>query len=145
MGSYDRDFHAWAFEQADAVRRRSAGDLDWENIAEELEGLGRSQRSELRSRYEVLIAHLLKWIYQRERRSRSWTLTIDEQRDRLRDHVAANPSLAAIEADTFLKAYRSAVRWAAAETNRDPADFPAAPPFTREEALASDWMPSDPA
>ena len=61
MGLYDRDFHAWAHEQAALARSRSANALDWDNVAEELESLGKQQRAELRSRYVVLLKHLLKW------------------------------------------------------------------------------------
>lgn len=60
MSLYDRDFHAWANEQAELARSRSANALDWDNVAEELEGLGKQKRSELQSRYEVLLMHLLK-------------------------------------------------------------------------------------
>jgi hypothetical protein len=35
--------------------------LDWDNLAEEIESLGRSQRSEIRSRLVVILLHLLKW------------------------------------------------------------------------------------
>ncbi len=60
MSAYEADFHDWALAQADAIRRRSANEMDWDNIAEEVESLGRSQRGGLRSRLGVLVAHLLK-------------------------------------------------------------------------------------
>lgn len=43
MSAYDLDTYAWAREQADALRRRSANEIDWENVAEEIESLGKQQ------------------------------------------------------------------------------------------------------
>ncbi|WP_230839566.1 DUF29 domain-containing protein [Gloeobacter morelensis] len=56
---YDEDFHAWAFEQATLLREGRLDKLDLENLAEELESLGRFERRALESRLEVLIVHLL--------------------------------------------------------------------------------------
>ena len=63
MTLYDRDFHAWANEQAALARSRSANELDWDKVAEELEDLGKWVKAELKSRYRVLLMHLLKWLY----------------------------------------------------------------------------------
>ncbi len=70
--TYEHDTYSWALAQAEALRRRSGNELDWDNLAEEIESLGKSQASELRSRYIVLLMHLLKWAFQPERRSRSF-------------------------------------------------------------------------
>jgi hypothetical protein len=80
---YEADFYTWAMTQADAARRRSANELDWENVAEELETLGRSEARELYSRYIILITHLLKWMHQPARRSKGWLGAIGEQRTML--------------------------------------------------------------
>ncbi|NJO12351.1 MAG: DUF29 domain-containing protein [Gammaproteobacteria bacterium] len=58
--TYDGDFYGWALEQAAHLRAGRLDRLDMGNIAEELEGLARSEARELRSRYAVLLAHLLK-------------------------------------------------------------------------------------
>ncbi len=58
--TYEADFYSWALEQADALKRRSANELDWENLAEELATLGRSEANQLHSRFVVLLMHLLK-------------------------------------------------------------------------------------
>jgi Domain of unknown function DUF29 len=68
---YEVDFHAWTREQAQLLRARQWERLDLENLAEEIESLGRQQRQELRNRLSVLLAHLLKWHYQSSLRSRS--------------------------------------------------------------------------
>ena len=69
---YDEDFTIWTERQAALLRRRAAGELvndaelDWRNIAEEIESLGGNARRELRSRLARLLQHLLKWHYQPE-------------------------------------------------------------------------------
>jgi hypothetical protein len=58
---YERDYYTWALEQGQALRAYSTEALDWENLAEELEGLARTEARELRCRLEVLLRHLLRW------------------------------------------------------------------------------------
>jgi Domain of unknown function DUF29 len=61
---YDEDFVAWTEQQADALRSAARGStnqpLDWENLAEEIESLGRSDRRELSSQIYRIIRHLAK-------------------------------------------------------------------------------------
>ena len=59
--SYEEDFVAWLEDQARRALRGKAGELDLENIAEELEGIARSDRREIRYRLIVLLVHLLKY------------------------------------------------------------------------------------
>ena len=59
---YEDDFVAWLEDQAGRARRGETEDLDLENIAEELEGMARSDRREIRSRLALLLTHLLKWV-----------------------------------------------------------------------------------
>ena len=80
---YQRDYYTWALEQARALRTRRGEALDWENLAEEVEGLALSEERELESRLEVLLVHLLNWCNETKKRSRSWQLTIREQPHRV--------------------------------------------------------------
>ena len=140
--AYDDDFYTWTKTQADALRRRSANELDWDHIGEELDALGRTEERELGSRYRVLLAHLLKWIVQTERRSRSWELTILNQRDELSVHLGKNPGLKRVEIDEFAVAYRQARRDAAIETGLELDRFPETPPFTMDQAKDEHWWPA---
>src|SRR5438270_7197650 len=90
---YRRDFYGWARAQALAIRAGQLEALDADNVAEELDDLAGSIRRELQSRLEQIVAHLLKWAYQLLRRSPSWENTVHEQRMRVRDLLAENPSL----------------------------------------------------
>lgn len=143
MSLYDLDFHRWGKEQADALRRRSPNEIDWENIAEEIEGLSKQQVAELKSRYIVVLTHLLKWMFQPERRSRSWVGSVDEQRIRIVDHMAANPSLQSSDEQAFALAYRAARARAAKETKLPRSTFPEKPPFTAQQARDEDFWPGE--
>jgi ribosomal protein L29 len=138
---YETDFYSWAKEQAELARNRSANALDWDNVAEELEGLSRSEYRELRSRLIVLLAHLLKWTAQPDKRSNSWTATIREQRRAIARHLADNPGLTVRVQEAFDQAYPSARDYAIAQTNLDESTFPQAAPFTLEQAQDANWLP----
>ena len=70
---YDQDFYAWTQEQAKAVHNKSWEKVDVEHLVEEIEALGSEQEHAVESHLANLLAHLLKWRYQPERRSRSAT------------------------------------------------------------------------
>ena len=90
---YDSDVAAWAEQQANALRRRAANEIDWDNVAEEIEGVAASQKREVRSRLRVICEHLLKWRHNPRRRPQSWRDTLDEQRRQLEDLFEDSPSL----------------------------------------------------
>jgi hypothetical protein len=138
---YDADFYTWSLRQADAARRRSANELDWDNLAEELDALSRSEVRELFSRYVVLLQHLLKWMVQPDGRGRSWRNSIANQRDAIVRHLEQNPGLKAKEAEEFAAAYVAARREASTETDLDLEAFPEAPPFTMDEAKDGSFWP----
>ena len=143
MTDYRVDFTAWSREQADAVRRRSANELDWENIAEEIESLGRQQQWELYNRFVVLITHLLKWEFQPRRRARSWTTTVLNQRLDIARQLKISPSLKVSLQEEFDEAYPRAVMQAEHETRLSAKTFPTTAPFTLAQALDVNWLPSD--
>ena len=138
---YDTDFYAWANEQAALLRAGRLSEADVENIAEEIESMGKSERRELISRLSVLLHHLLKWRYQPGFRGNSWRLTIEEQRLQVSDHLTDNPSLKAQLDEVMRNAYRFGRLQAEKETGLSRETFPAASPFTFDEALNPDFWP----
>jgi hypothetical protein len=95
---YDEDFAAWSDHQAALLRRMGAGErvnnqVDWENVAEEIETLGRSDRREIRNRLTVICEHLLKWAYQPEQQSGSWRSSVIEARQQIASLIEESPSL----------------------------------------------------
>ncbi len=138
---YDRDFHAWAVEQAGLLRAGRWAEADVEHIAEEIETLGRGERRELVNRLAVLLLHLLKWAYQPERRGKSWRLTIEEQRRQLVRHLRDNPSLRAFADEAKADAYGDAVLRAERETDLPRDLFPWSCPYSFEQIMDDRFWP----
>src|SRR3954462_3985155 len=88
---YDRDFYSWLMEQARFVREGRWDRIDRENLAEEIESLGREQFNKLESALRVLLLHILKWDHQPDKRTRSWALSIKAQRMEIEDIIGDNP------------------------------------------------------
>ena len=138
---YERDFYSWAMQQAALLRARRLDELDVENVAEEIESLGRSEAKELRSSYRVLLMHLLKWRYQPKHRSRSWAATIVRERQNAQLGVQENPGLNSLQAELFAEAYRLARKEAAVETGLPLTTFPETCPHSLEQALDEEFWP----
>ena len=143
---YNRDYHGWAIQQAEALRAGRLDQLDVENLADEVEDLARRVKKELQHRAEVLLAHLLKWRYQPEKKSSSWQATIDEQRQRIADLLAENPSLTPQLGLILQQAYSYAMRQAGLEMGLSKAQWqrrlpPTCPWDPRREILNSDFLP----
>jgi hypothetical protein len=138
---YDQDFFAWANEQAGLLRDGRLSEADIEHIAEEIEGMGKSEKRELVSRLTVLLLHMLKWQHQPAFRSTSWGLTLEQQRNRLEDHLADNSSLKSGFGEMIVAAYRNAVLGAARETGRDRNVFPIVCPWSIEQISDPNFYP----
>ncbi|PQQ29350.1 DUF29 domain-containing protein [Photorhabdus hindustanensis] len=138
---YDSDFYGWTQEQAGLLRSGDLSQLDTENLLEEIEAMGRSERRELRFRLEILLAHLLKWRYQADRRGRSWELTIEEQRDKAIDCLQESPSLKNKLDEHLEKAYTTARRLAEKETLINRNIFPETCPWTFEQIMDENFWP----
>lgn len=140
---YDRDFYAWLNEQAALLRAGRLSELDIENLAEEIESMGRSEKRALVSRLQVLIMHLLKWQFQPGFRSKSWRLTIEEQRIRLDRHLTENPSLKAEVYQAVVSAHSIAVLAAARETGLGVETFLNPCPWSFTQISAPDFWPEN--
>ena len=140
---YDTDIVAWAQEQARLLRAGWFAELDIEHIAEEIEDVGKSEQRELASRLSVLLAHLLKWHFQPERRGNSWRRTISAQRRSLAVRLKRTPSLKAIlrDPDWLEEIWQDAISAATAETGLDA--FPESCPWSLTQVLETEWMPED--
>jgi Domain of unknown function DUF29 len=57
---YDGDILAWSEQQAALLRRRSANALDWDNLAEEIEAVGRHELRTCKSLLRLAMRHMLK-------------------------------------------------------------------------------------
>ncbi|WP_437559159.1 DUF29 domain-containing protein [Acidithiobacillus sulfuriphilus] len=138
-GLYNQDFYVWTMEQADLLRRHKPDWMDWENVADELESMGKKDRRELVSRMTVLLMHLAKWYWQAEKRSPSWSGTIEEQREQIELSLNDSPSLRSFIQYSFQEAWGRAIKKAARETGLPLSTFPEACPWPMEDVLG-DWM-----
>jgi hypothetical protein len=139
---YDSDFHEWAETQAGLLRRHASNALDWDNLAEEIESLGKSQRREVRRRLALICQHLLKWQYQPEHQSRSWESTIRVQRRDLLALFEDSPSLRSFAASQLSASFDNGREDAERESGL--LHLPAACPWTVEQVLDQAFWPSGP-
>ena len=140
---YKTDFYAWSQKQAELLREEEWEKIDWQQIAEEIESLGRNDRREVKSRLGVLIMHLLKLTYQRRPSflTRSWRNTIAEQRNRLDEALAESPTLRAQINELIAEAYPYAVKDAVRETGLSRTTFPDTCPYRIEQLLDEAYWP----
>jgi hypothetical protein len=140
---YQIDYYAWTQQQTALLRSQQWNQLDWSNLIEEIESLGKQQRQELRNRLAVLVGHLLKWEYQPQHRSRSWLATLRiQRRDSLR-LLKESPSLKSYLDEALQEAYENARDLAMGETNLPEQTFPVCCPYTVTEVLDDRFYPGE--
>ncbi len=140
-GLYERDFYLWLAKQAASLREGRLRDLDVVNLLEEIEDMGRSEKSAIENNLIVLLTHLLKHKFQPDQRSSSWRGSIVEHRRRLRKLIRESPSLQPYAHEIYAECYADSCEQAAAETALPPETFPAAPAFSLEQALDPRFFP----
>jgi len=133
--TYEQDFYQWTQEQAALLKTGALSQLDVANLIEEIESMGRSEKRELRSRFAVLLMHLLKWDYQPEYQSRSWKNTISTQRMEIDFVLKDNPSLKHNLEMIINEAYCISIQRASAETGMPESTFPETCPYTIEQIM----------
>jgi hypothetical protein len=140
---YDRDFYEWTRKNAELLRQGRFDDADIENIATEIEDMGKGEKRELRSRMTVLLGHLLKWQFQPERRSRSWRETITTQRVEIASLLHLNPSLRPVLRNELVDYYTDAVDIAVSESGLPLSAFPHTCPYLAEEIMSRSFLPGE--
>ncbi len=130
---YERDFYSWSMEQARHLREGRFGALDRDNLAEEIESAGAEEFNKLVSALRVLMVHSLKWDHQPSLRSRSWVLSVEEQRLEIADVLSDNPGLKPRIGEAIARAYRRARIKAAKETGLDEAAFAVTCPYSFDD------------
>jgi Domain of unknown function DUF29 len=147
---YEEDFVRWTEEQSsalrDAARIGTNLPLDWENLAEEIESLGRSQRRELRSRIAVILEHLLK--LERSPAAdprRGWMETIARERAEIELVLNDSPSLKGDVARMIAEESARVARLTSRVFRLHGEDVGnIAPPTYTEEQVLGAWYPGDP-
>ncbi len=137
---YESDFYAWTIHNVKLLKQGKISEIDIEHIAEEIESMGKSEKRELINRLALLMAHLLKWQFQSARRSKSWTVTIKNQRRELLELLEESPSLKKELEEKFKYAYEKAVGLVSAETGIGEEEFPKSSPFTLKDCLKTNFL-----
>ncbi len=141
---YDQDFYLWIQTTIQHLQERNLEQLDIENLIEEIDSMGRSEKKELKTRLVVLIEHLLKlqyWIEEKDDNARGWRNTVVEQRRQITYTLADSPSLKAILNDVFLPCYQDAKKDTINKYQLPSNLFPEEPPFSLAQVLNADFMP----
>ncbi|NES99175.1 MAG: DUF29 domain-containing protein [Sphaerospermopsis sp. SIO1G1] len=134
---YEQDFYLWIQTTAQQLKAGNFTEVDLENLIEEIESMGRSEKRELKSRLIILLMHLLKWQYQPEKRSASWQSTITEQRICIELLLEDSPSLRPLFTEVFADCYDKARMKASQETGIKLNFFPQESPFSLDEVMNS--------
>ena len=114
---HDRDFNLWIQAMATAIESQDVKAMDWENLLDEIQDMGASQKRALRSYYYRLVEHILKlrdWTAEKERNEIKWRVEVSNFRREIKDILADSPSLNSYleknQADWFEKAVKGILK-----------------------------------
>lgn len=142
---YERDYYAWILQQASALRERRIEDIDWANVAEEIEDLAKSEKRALKNQLARLFEHLLKLAHApvslRHKNSRAWEITVRSARREIGELFDESPSLRGKILEILDSAYQSGRDAALRATRLPDSAIPETPPWTFEEALNGSFFP----
>jgi len=138
---YETDYLQWIETTVEKLRGRDYANVDWENLIEEIEDMGRSERRSLESNLIIVLLHLLKWQYQVEHRTGSWAGTIVEHRRRIRKALKESPSLKSYLESIFAESYAEAVKQAKAETGLPLEIFPTQCLYELTDVMDDEFLP----
>lgn len=138
---YETDYLKWIETTVKKLQVHDYSNIDWKNLIEEIEDMGRSECRSLKSNLIVVLTHLLKWQYQTQFRSGSWKGNIVEHRRRIREALKDSPSLKPYFEEVFAQCYSDAVEQASAETGLSGEIFPQLYPYTSAEVLDANFLP----
>lgn len=140
---YDLDFNLWLESTVNLLKKRQLDQLDYDNLIEEIESMGRSEKDSLESNLEQLLMHLLKWKYQPNKRSNSWRYSITEHCLRIKKAIKKSPSLKRYLEEVLNECYQDARLLASRDTGLTQETFPMICPFAKEVILNPEYLPED--
>lgn len=132
---YDKDYYGWVLSQSELLKKKEYAKVDWKNVLEEIEGLGRSEKRALRSSLRVYLMHMLKAEYQPEMHTRSWDLSLKNSLKEINITLKENPSLKPKLKQIIKEAYDFARTDAAQETRLPEKTFPKECPWDFKDLL----------
>jgi hypothetical protein len=142
---YDQDYASWLEKTIEKLKQKNFSVLDLENLIEELESMGRSEKHALKSLLTRLLKHLLKlayWESEKDYNRREWEGEITNFRIQINNLLEDSPSLRAYLETVFDKSYKDARKIVIKITGLNPKTFPTEPTATLEQVLDEDWFPT---
>ena len=109
---YDRDFNLWIEQMTTALRTRDVEAMDWQNLLEEIEDMGKSEKRSLESYLERLVEHILKlkyWEAEQARNYKHWQVEVVNFRNRIARLLDRSPSLKNYMEQIYPKVFEDAV------------------------------------
>jgi len=138
---YATDYNLWTQQTVKLLREHRWQEIDLENLLEEIEDLGKSERRAITSQLIRLLLHLLKWQYQPQRQSDSWLGAIADSRLQIELALKDSPSLKIYTSEQLNKSYQRARQGASKQTSLTLSTFPEECPYLLESVLNEDWLP----
>ncbi|HBE20906.1 MAG TPA: DUF29 domain-containing protein [Cyanobacteria bacterium UBA11149] len=143
---YEQDYQLWLEQTLNQLRNGDFDPIDLDNLIEELESLGKSDKHAISSYLMRLCEHLLKvkyWESEREACLRGWDIEITNFRIEIQKRLKTSPSLKRYLQDSFLSEYTYARKLFLKTSQLDPDLIPEEPCFTLDRALDEDWIGCD--
>lgn len=139
---YDQDYVQWIEATLQQLRQGNYEQVDWENLLEEIEDMGKGERRSLENNLVIVLLHLLKWQFQPEHRTGSWSGSIAEHRRRIAKLLKDSPSLIPYLDSIFSECYENAREQAYLETGLPQETFPINCPYQIADVLDRHFLPN---
>jgi hypothetical protein len=138
---YEKDFNHWLETMINFLKENKLDELDFENLAEEVEFLSYREQVILEENLVVILIHLLKWKYQPDTWANSWKTMIDQSRKKIYQCILKSPSLQEYLHQVLDKSYDHARQLTAIETKVNLDIFPKTNPFAEDDILDRTFLP----
>jgi hypothetical protein len=143
---YDQDYYLWLRTTINQLRTGQFSAVDLENLLEELETMGRSEKRAIESLLIKLLVHLLKlkcWDSERERNQGHWQGEIRTFRRQIKKSLKDNPSLKPYILEIFDESYQEARKEVSDRSQLTIDKFPLVPIGSLEQILDENWFPEN--
>lgn len=138
---YNEDFYEWTTHTVDLLKNRKMDEVDYDNIIEEIESLGRSEKRQLTRCFTELITHLLMWQYEPQLRTRSRSGAIAFERINIEATLEDSPSLKAKIPEVISTSFLRSKALIKRDTEIDLKVLPKECAYSFEELLEEEFYP----